>query len=57
MLRFSMMLVAVLALTGATTVSVSPASALTGAAYDKCMAKCQAGGLSKRCNYWCENRH
>jgi len=57
MLRFSVALVALLALTGATTVSISPASAYTGAAYDRCMQKCQAGGLSHRCNWWCENKH
>ena len=57
MLRFSVGLVALLALTGATTISVSPASAYTGAAYDKCMAKCQAGGITRKCDRWCANRH
>ena len=57
MLRFSMLLVGALALTGATTIVVSPVSAYTGAAYDKCMAKCQAGGLTRRCNFWCESKH
>jgi hypothetical protein len=37
MFRFSVALV-LLALTGAMTAAVSPASAYTGAAYDKCMA-------------------
>lgn len=55
--RFSVALVAAMMLAGTTAVSVSPASALTGSAYDKCMAKCQASGLNKRCNYWCESRH
>jgi hypothetical protein len=56
MIRFSVVLVAVLAVLGATVISVSPASAYTGAAYDKCMAKCQSSGWHK-CAYWCENRH
>ncbi|SHN81549.1 hypothetical protein [Bradyrhizobium erythrophlei] len=56
MLRFSIALVAVLALIGATTVAVSPASAYTGAAFNKCMAKCQAQG-SRRCDWWCDKKH
>ena len=56
MLRFSFVLVAVLALIGATTVAVSPASAYTGEAFNKCMAKCQASG-AKRCTWWCEQKH
>jgi hypothetical protein len=35
----------------------SPASAYTGAAYDKCMAKCQKSGMTNRCPYWCESKH
>ena len=57
MIRFSVVLAVVLALTGTTAISVSPASAYTGAAYDKCMKKCQASGLNKRCPYWCESRN
>jgi len=57
MIRFSVVLVAVLALIGATTISVSPASAYTGAAYDKCMAQCQKSSVTNRCSYWCESRH
>lgn len=57
MLRFSAVFIAVLALTGATTVAVSPASAYTGAAYDKCMAKCQKSGMTNRCGSWCQNRN
>lgn len=56
MLRFSVALVTVLALLGTTTSAVSPASAYTGEAYNKCMAKCQASGWH-RCNQWCENKH
>jgi|HubBroStandDraft_6_1064221.scaffolds.fasta_scaffold4090310_1 hypothetical protein len=56
MIRFSVALVAVLALTGTTAISVSPASAYTGAAYAKCMAKCQTSA-SNRCAYWCETKH
>ena len=56
MLRFSIVLVAALALIGATTVAVSPASAYTGAAYNKCMAKCQATS-SRNCTWWCERKH
>ena len=57
MLRFSVALVAALALIGATTAAVSPASAYTGAAYDKCMAKCQKSGVTNRCPKWCEQSH
>ena len=57
MLRFSVALVAVLALMGATTVALSPAWAYTGAAYDKCMAKCQKSGLTNRCPKWCEQKN
>jgi hypothetical protein len=56
MLRFSIALVAVLALIGATTVGVSPASAYTGAAYDKCMVQCQKSGMTNKCSRWCESR-
>ncbi len=57
MFRFSVGLVAVLALIGASIVSISPASAYTGEAYNKCMAKCQKGSLTNRCSYWCEQKH
>ena len=57
MIRFSVALVAVLVLTGATALSVSPASAYTGAAYDKCMAQCQKSGVTNRCSAWCDQRH
>jgi hypothetical protein len=57
MLRFSVALVAVAALIGATTVTVSPASAYSGAAYDKCMVKCQKSGLTNSCPRWCERRN
>jgi hypothetical protein len=56
MLRFSVLLVAALALIGATSITVSPASAYTGEAYNKCMAKCQATG-SRHCTWWCERKH
>jgi hypothetical protein len=56
MLRFSVVLAAVLALTGATLISVSPASALSGEAFNKCMAKCQAQG-AKNCTWWCDRKH
>ena len=56
MLRFSVALVASLALIGATTIAVSPASALTGEAYNKCMAKCNATG-SRNCTWWCDRKH
>ena len=55
MLRFSVAL-AVLALTGAMTATISPASAYTGKAYDKCMAECQKSGMTNRCARWCESR-
>jgi hypothetical protein len=57
MIRFSVVLAAVLALTWTAAISVSPASAYTGAAYDKCMAKCQKSGMTNRCPYWCESKH
>jgi hypothetical protein len=57
MLRFSVVLFAALVLTGTTAISVSPASAYTGAAYDRCMSKCQKSGMTNRCPYWCESRH
>jgi|GEM_PF-4159073 len=57
MLRFSVALIAVLALAGAAAVSISPASAYTGAAYDKCMVKCQKSGISNRCPRWCEQNN
>ena len=56
MLRFSISLVAALALLGAATFTVSPASAYTGAAFNACMAKCQATG-AKRCTWWCERKN
>jgi hypothetical protein len=56
MLRFSVVLVATLALIGATTVAVSPVSAYTGAAYDKCMVQCQKSGMTNKCSRWCESR-
>ena len=54
MLRFSISLVAALALIGAATVA---ASAYTGAAYDKCMAKCPKSGVSTQCPHWCERKN
>jgi hypothetical protein len=58
MLRFSFVLVAVLALIGATTVAISPASAYTGVAYDKCMAKCQKTATkASNCPHWCETNN
>jgi hypothetical protein len=57
MVRFSVVLFAALALTGIIVVSVSPASAYTGAAYDRCMAKCEKSGVSHRCPYWCQSRN
>jgi hypothetical protein len=57
MLRLTTALVAVLALTGAMTVAVSPASAYSGAAYNKCMEKCRAGSFNQTCANWCERRH
>lgn len=57
MLRFSMMLAAVLALTGGSTIAISPASAYTGEAYNKCMARCQKSGVSNQCNAWCEKNN
>jgi hypothetical protein len=57
MIRFSVVLAAVLALTGTAAISSSPASAYTGAAYGKCMSKCQKSGMTNRCAYWCESRH
>ena len=56
MLRFSVLLAAALALAAATTISISPASAYTGAAYDKCMTQCQKSGMTNRCSRWCEQR-
>jgi hypothetical protein len=58
MLRFSLAVVVVLAFVGATTIAVSPASALSGTAYDKCMAKCMKNApKGSRCPYWCENNN
>ena len=57
MLRFSAVLVTLLALMGAMTVAVLPAAAYTGAAYDKCMAKCQKSGVTNSCSKWCEQKH
>jgi hypothetical protein len=55
MLRFSLAVVAVLTLAGSTTVGVSPALALGGAAYDKCMAKCmKTSTKTSNCPRWCE---
>lgn len=56
MLRFSVGLIAMLALTLATIVSVPPAYAYSGEAFNKCMAKCQAQG-NRRCDYWCDKKH
>jgi Na+(H+)/acetate symporter ActP len=62
MLRFSVVFATIvafaiiLALTGATGIAVSPASAYSGEAYNKCMAKCQAQG-NRRCTWWCEQKH
>jgi hypothetical protein len=56
MFRFSIVLAAALATIAVTVISISPASAYSGVAYDKCMAKCKASGSSK-CPYWCETRN
>ena len=57
MLRFSVGLIAALALAGAAIFAVSPALAYTGEAYNKCMAKCQKAGISNQCSNWCEKNN
>jgi hypothetical protein len=57
MLRLSIAVAAVLALVGAMTVAVSPASAYSGAAYKKCMEKCRVGSFNQTCHYYCERTH
>jgi hypothetical protein len=55
MFRFSVALVAALALVAATAISISPASAASGAAYDKCMAKCmKTSPKESLCPYKCQ---
>jgi hypothetical protein len=55
MFRLSVTLVAALTLVGATAISFSPASALSGSAYDKCMAKCmKSSPTGKRCPAYCD---
>jgi hypothetical protein len=61
MLRFSAVIIAVLALTGTTAINVSVANAQGsspggGSAVDRCIAKCKAGGTWKHCDKWCEDR-
>jgi len=54
MLRLSVALVAVLALVGTTDFAVSSALAASGAAYDKCMAKCMKNSPKGNvCPGWC----
>jgi hypothetical protein len=56
--RFSLAVVVVLAFVGVTTIAISPASALSGTAYDKCMTKCMKNApKGNRCPYWCENNN
>jgi hypothetical protein len=57
MFRFSVTLGAALATIAAIVISISPASAATGAAYDACMAKCKASGLTGKCPVYCDRRH
>jgi hypothetical protein len=55
MIRFSFGFVAALALLAAATSSISPARALSGAAYEKCMAKCMKNSpKGNRCPEWCD---
>jgi len=56
MSRISVTLVAALALAGATVISFSPASALSGAAYDKCMEKCmKTSPKTSLCPFKCQS--
>jgi hypothetical protein len=56
MLRFSVGFVAALTLMGASVITVSPALALSGEAYNKCMAKCQkASTRTQRCPAYCDS--
>ena len=52
MLR-SFALAAMLALTGAMAIAASPASALTGDAFNKC----KADSANRFSDYWCEKRY
>jgi hypothetical protein len=61
MIRFSAVVIALLALTATTVVGISPASAQGNSAQgasavDRCIAKCKAGGTWKHCDKWCEDR-
>lgn len=56
MFRFSVVLVVALALVAATTIGISPVSAASGSAYDRCMAKCMKDSpKGNRCPYFCEH--
>jgi len=58
MCRFCAFLAGVLALTLANAIAVSPASALSGAAYDKCMANCKKNSpKANACDWWCQKKN
>ncbi|SHN86040.1 hypothetical protein SAMN05444170_6531 [Bradyrhizobium erythrophlei] len=55
MFRFSVALTAALAVITATTISISPASAVSGPKYDQCMAKCmKERPTAKTCPAYCD---
>ncbi len=58
MFRFSIAFVATLAVVGATAISISPASAISGSKYDQCMAKCmKESPKGSRCSAYCDQNN